>query len=156
MAGSSATRQRAHEFLLAQRDALARRGAVVASWRWYRGRRLGPYFRLSVRIGGRQRSVYLGANRALAEEIAGELASLQARIRERRKLGRLRAEARKGLTGALRELDVQLARVGLHRKGREIRGHRALAAAFRAGRGRVDRIPSSRAVPREEGMGENP
>ncbi len=41
------------ERVLALSGRFAVQGSVVAGWRVYRGRRLGPYFRLAYRDGGR-------------------------------------------------------------------------------------------------------
>ena len=41
-------------------DLFIRQGAVVAAWRTYRKRKLGPYYHLVFRDEGRQKSIYLG------------------------------------------------------------------------------------------------
>jgi len=102
----------------------ARQGAVVASWREYRGRRLGPYFRLAWRDQGRQRSVYLGCCRALVDQVRQALAAVQAPLRRSQWLRRMKAEAKAALRASKAELDRQLRAVGLFLKGFEIRGRR--------------------------------
>ena len=57
------TDQKSHKALTLLREAPTRfacQGTVTTSWRTYRGRRLGPYYRLAWRENGRQRSIYLG------------------------------------------------------------------------------------------------
>ncbi len=58
-------------------DRFARQGAVVASWRTYRGRRLGPYYRLAWRENRRQRSIYLGPGGPLVDEARRRLHQAQ-------------------------------------------------------------------------------
>jgi len=48
------------ELIASQPALFQRQGSVVAGWRNYRGRRLGPYHRLAYRHRGRQCSIYLG------------------------------------------------------------------------------------------------
>jgi hypothetical protein len=110
--------------LAARAPLLARQGSVQGSWRFYHGRRRGPYFRLVWREGGRQESLYLGADRALAEEVRRALAELQAPLREQRALDRLRTLARAALKRHKRDLDRELRRRGAYLKGYEIRGRR--------------------------------
>ena len=52
--------ERVRAAVMAEPRRFARQGSVVASWRVYAGRRLGPYLRLAYREGRRQRSIYLG------------------------------------------------------------------------------------------------
>jgi hypothetical protein len=111
--------------LLAARAALfSRQGSVQESWRFYHGQRRGPYFRLVWRQGGKQQSLYLGADRALAEEVRRALGELQAPLREQRALDRLRTLARAALKQHKRDLDRELRRRGAYLKGYEIRGRR--------------------------------
>jgi hypothetical protein len=120
-------RQAAARFIAAHRALLARQGSFAATWRTRAGRRTGPYFLLVVRDAqGRQRSVYLGVNGKLAEEVRAELARLQAPERERRVFCRVKRQLRRALARAQQELDRQLAPAGLWRKGSEIRGWRTL------------------------------
>jgi hypothetical protein len=100
----------------------------VATWRTYRGRRLGPYFRLAYRKGRRQLSIYLGRSAELAQRVRELLADLQKDHRWRRITRRMRAEIRKSFRRSLEYLDRQLAVLGIRRKGFEFRGmRRALA-----------------------------
>ena len=65
------------------RDQLSRQGTVVEAYRTYRGRKLGPYYRLAYRDrDGRQRSIYLGASAELAEQVRRLLVECQAELHE--------------------------------------------------------------------------
>ena len=105
-------------------------GTVVASWRTYRGRRLGPYFRLAYRKGRRQWSIYLGRSEELAQRVRDLLAGLQKHNRWRRTSRRMQARARAALREAKVQMKKELARWGITLKGWEFRGvRRALATA---------------------------
>lgn len=106
--------------------ALARQGTVVAGYRRRGGLRLGPYFKLTCRIGGRQTSVYLGADGALVQGVRQRLDALRRERSERLQLARLRQELQRHAREARRHLDEQLRTVGLRRQGHEIRGWRRL------------------------------
>ena len=111
--------------LIASRpEIFARRGSVVASWRTYRGRRLGPYFRLTYREAGRQCSVYLGRAGRVVETVRERLAELQGPLKRSRIYRQARAEIKAALGPVKRELDRRLRRVGLYMKGFEVRGWR--------------------------------
>jgi hypothetical protein len=105
---------------------LAGQGSVVKSWRYYRGRRLGPYYRLSYRAGGCQHAIYLGADEDLADEIRQLLSDLQKKQKRRRTLARIRKQAKKSLAVERGKLREELEKVGLRLKGAEIRGLRGL------------------------------
>ena len=119
-------RQRVMDLIAANSEVLTRQGAVVESWREYRGRRLGPYFRLAYRIDERQRSIYLGTDVKLAKNICELLADLHAPRRKRQALSRMRESARKNLAKHKDRLRKELAEVGLYQKGNEFRGLRNL------------------------------
>jgi hypothetical protein len=99
-----------------------RQGAVVASWRQWAGRRLGPYYRLAYREQGRQRSIYLGKSESLAEKVRQLLAAVQQPRREERCLERLQANARAALRATKDQLRKHLAVWGIRLKGSEFRG----------------------------------
>ena len=107
----------------------ARQGSVVATWRSYGGRRLGPYYRLVYREEGRQRTVYLGRAGELVDRVRAALAKLQRPIRERRRLARIGGQIRVSLRREKARLGMILRRWGLYLKGFELRG----------GRGRLER-----------------
>jgi hypothetical protein len=106
---------------------LCRQGAVVRT----RRRRnqdaaAGPYFAVAYRDDeGRQRSVYLGPESDLVAEVRELLAEYRRPLREQRDLARVRAALRRALRAERAQLDRQLAKVGLARKGAEIRGWRS-------------------------------
>lgn len=107
---------------------LSRGGAVVASWRVYRGRRLGPYFRLTCRTDGKQRSCYLGTDTELADQVREELRRLQAPLVAERKLNGHRRSLRRELGRLRRLLDRELQACGLWLQGGEVRGWRSRPA----------------------------
>ena len=118
------TSHRALDLIASNAALFARQGAVVASWRDYRGRKLGPYYRLAYREDGRQRSVYLGCCARLVERVRQALAAVQAPLRQSRVLRRLKTRAKAAFRAAKAELDRRLRPVGLFLKGMEIRGWR--------------------------------
>lgn len=118
------------EFISTNGALFDRQGSVQESWRYYQGRRLGPFFRLVFRRNGWQQSRYLGADPILAADVRRALRDLQRPRRERRLLDHLRAYARPALAEAKRVLDTELRRYGACRKGFEIRGVRRLRAAL--------------------------
>ncbi|MFH1269080.1 MAG: hypothetical protein ABIK89_25415 [Planctomycetota bacterium] len=88
---SAARFERVEAQVLAAPGVFAVGGTVVSTWRTYRGRRLGPYFRLAYRKGGRQWSIYLGRSEGLARRVRDLLARLQHPRRWRRASRRLQA-----------------------------------------------------------------
>lgn len=129
------------QFLAEHGEVLACHGAVVASYRRRGGRRLGPYFKLTCRIGGRQTSVYLGTDGALVHGVRQRLEELRRKRSERLQLARLRRELRRRAREARRHLDEQLRSVGLRRQGHEIRGWRR--STPQATMPRTDGVPSA-------------
>jgi len=99
-------------------------GSVHQSWRYYRGRRVGPYYRLLYRNRGSQEIIYLGKDDILAEQVSALLRVWQAPMRERHYLSLLRSRARAAFRAHQRALDRELWNQGLYRKGNEIRGWR--------------------------------
>ena len=106
---------------------LAKQGRVVEAWRTYRSRKLGPYFRLAYREHGRQQSIYLGKSRELADRVRALLEDCQARVRKQRAWQGLRAQARAELKRNKAAWREELAKVGLHLQGSEVRGWGALS-----------------------------
>ncbi|MEM9659553.1 MAG: hypothetical protein AAF961_14430, partial [Planctomycetota bacterium] len=106
-----------------------RQGAVVATWRTVVSRRtgearkLGPYYSLRYRDGGRQQAFYLGRSSAFADAAKKVLAMLQAPRRQSLKIARLRRAIKESLRRSKAELDRQLReQFGARLKGWEIRG----------------------------------
>lgn len=117
-------RQRVWAFINTHRDRLGHQGAVIETWRTRGGRRLGPYFALKLRVDGRQRSLYLGADAQLAGEVRAELAQLQAPVRNQRWFRRQEQVIRRELARCRNELNRELSSSLLYAKGSEIRGWR--------------------------------
>ena len=105
-------------------DVFSRQGSVVATWRSYAGRKLGPYFRLVYRRDGRQLSVYLGRAGQLVDRVRAALAKLKQPLRRHRTLVRLQKQVRASLRLEKARLNQILGKWGLHLKGFELRGPR--------------------------------
>ena len=116
------TAHRALDLIASQAGLFARQGAVVATWRDYRGRKLGPYYRLAYRENGRQRSVYLGRCPTLVARVREALAAVQAPLRQSRALRRMKTQAKAAFRAAKAELDRRLRPIGLFLKGMETMG----------------------------------
>jgi hypothetical protein len=110
--------------IAARPKVFARQGTIVASWREYRGRKLGPYYRLAYRKDGRQRSIYLGRSQSLIERVRAALAALRAPLRRLRSLAKMQESIRTSLRREKIRLDGMLREFGLYLKGFEVRGWR--------------------------------
>ena len=111
------------QFLAEHRQQLVYQGAIVGSWRRRGGKTTGPYYRLTCRdAAGRQRSVYLGADSTLVAAARRALRDLQASAVAQRQLAQVRTSLQQGLLRARRQLDDELAALGLRRQGSEVRG----------------------------------
>ena len=115
---------RVQAFLQAHQALFANQGIVAATWRTYRGKRLGPYFQLAYRDRGRQHWVYLGRSPDLADRVRNLLARLQAPRDRRRQSRRLQSQVRSSLRRAKNHLAQILAVWGINLKGFEFRGAR--------------------------------
>lgn len=125
--------ERVKKTVLAAPSRFAAQGAVVAGWRERGGRRLGPYYRLAYREGGRQRSIYLGRYGELVRRVRALLVGLKRPLRERRRMRRLKAQVRAALGRCKARVAELLAPWGVRTKGFEFRGAaRALAAYVEA------------------------
>lgn len=103
------------------RELLARRGAIVPSWRSWRGKKSGPYFLLLLRDEhGSGLTMYLGVEGPVVAVARTELAQLQTRYREHRAACRVMRQLRRELRRAKKELDRQLLLSGLSRNGMAI------------------------------------
>jgi hypothetical protein len=101
---------------------LSRQGYIVETWREYRGRRLGPYYRLRYRAEGRGRSIYLGRDAAFAEEVRDRLRDLQSPLRKKREAHKRWKQERAQLRKLKARWEVELRKIGLRLKGFEVRG----------------------------------
>lgn len=107
-----------------QADRFRSQGAVIETWRYHRGVRLGPYYRLAFRGEGRQRSIYLGTDPELADEVRRWLKAQQANRREELQRRRWLKSLRSRLRKCKEEWARELRKVGLYLKGSEVRGWR--------------------------------
>jgi len=111
--------------LIARRAELfARQGSIVAAWRRRGSRTYGPYYRLSYREDGRQRSVYLGREGAVVAQLRQELADLQRPWRQYRAVARLERQVETALRAEKGRLNRHLRLLGLRLQGFEVRGWR--------------------------------
>jgi hypothetical protein len=113
--------------------ALARQGFLAAEFRRRGRRRLGPYYKLRWRRGGRQRVRYVGQDPARAERLRAALDDLQRPARLARQLSRLMDEARRHLRRAKEALAPHLAGQGLRYHGFTARRPRTPAGQAGAG-----------------------
>lgn len=118
-------RMKVERFFVEHREAISRQGVVVATYRHRDGRRLGPYFRLSCRIGKRQVSIYLGADEQLIRFARDYLSRLQHARKVNMQMAKLRRRLRRQARLARLSLDAELKPLGLYRQGNEIRGWRS-------------------------------
>lgn len=112
--------------LAAHPEIFRRQGTVIVSWRSHQGRKLGPYFRLAYRQGGRQCALYLGSSAELAAQVRDALQVLQA---PRQRQQAWQVQWKKGRAALRRQKhlwDTELRKLGLYLKGYEIRGYRSL------------------------------
>jgi len=114
--------ERALALIASRPELFVRQGAVVATWRWYKGRRLGPYWRLAYREAGRQCSVYLGRMGEGVEQVRQALARWQDFRRWRTTYRRPRRQVKASFRAHLARFHRQLHALGLWRKGPEVRG----------------------------------
>ncbi len=102
---------------------LAAQGTIVRTYRARGKRRYGPYYRLTVRDDhGVQKSLHLGQDPVLLEHVRKRLAELRGPLKQRRLLARITRELRQQHRIEKQKLDAELLKVGLYRKGNEIRG----------------------------------
>ena len=125
-------------FFTLHSDGLARQGAVVSTWRWSKGRRLGPYYRLDVRDdGGRKCALYLGREGPLVAAVQARLDQLQHPHRQQQQLARATRILRRWRRAAYAHLGAELKKIGLRLQSSEVRGvanqrHALAPAAVRA------------------------
>lgn len=110
------------EFILDRRPVFLRQGSVVATWRSYRGNRLGPFYSLRYRIDGRQAAIYLGRSAALVRQVRNLLRDIQ----QARQIARLKRQARAEFRRQKRLLEQDLASMGLSLRGFEVQGWRGV------------------------------
>ena len=110
---------------LAERPGLfRRRGSIVATYRRRNGRTFGPYYRLTYREDGHQRSIYLGGPGELLDQVREKLRLLQQPLKQFRLFNSLERESRASLRIEKAKLAMLLRSHGLSMKGFEVRGWR--------------------------------
>jgi len=103
--------------LLAMQELLAVGGSVRSYWKNYRGKRLGPYYRVDYHKDGRRRSLYLGSDPRLAGEVGRLLENWQRGRRQDLCVRRLRKKIRASLRQEKANLQKLLAPLGFRMKG---------------------------------------
>lgn len=96
---------------------LAKQGSIIATWRSYKGRRIGPYYRVMFRHNGRLQSAYLGKDGELAAIIQSALDLLREPGRQQREFARLRRQIKRSLMN-----QKSLFRQRLREQGRDLKG----------------------------------
>lgn len=111
--------------LLSSRPALFRRqGSVAESWRRRGQKTFGPYYRLSYREDGRQKSVYLGRAGKLVAKVRDMLAGLRQSLRQSQAWQRCRWQVLEKVRENKNRLSTLLGSLGLRMQGFEVRGWR--------------------------------
>jgi len=100
-------------------------GAIITTWRNYKGRKLGPYYRLRFRAQGRIREVYLGREGPRVQAVRDRLAELHAALARRRMYDKMVKTARARPHVDLAALQQQLEAAGLRSQACQVRGLRA-------------------------------
>jgi hypothetical protein len=109
--------ERLRSQILERKNLIAIDGTVAASWVNYRGKRLGPYYRVAFRENRTLRAIYIGRDEQLAKIAKDLLDELKRSRREGRWLRRMRAAARDALLRSLAEAETFVAPLGYHRRG---------------------------------------
>jgi hypothetical protein len=109
----------------------ARQGAIVESWRYKNGQKLGPYYRLAYRAAGRQCSIYLGKSENLLRQVRRLLEKLQNPLKTSRILRRAQKAAQADLKRHMAQFRLDLLKVGLQLRGYAARGWRRFRALRR-------------------------
>ena len=112
--------------ILAHPDLFSRQGVVEMKYHGPPARRRGPYFSLRFRESGRHRSIYLGREGPLIQQVRALLAQLQDPIRRTRASRQARRQLMSILRGYNANLAARLGAIGLRMKGFEVRGWRGL------------------------------
>jgi hypothetical protein len=118
----SGAEQRVMRWMMDRAALLSRQGYVAETWRFHRGRRLGPYYQLRYREQHCARSLYLGRDPALTEQVRERLRHMQATRRVMREAKKEWQRERATLRQLLAPARAELRRIGLWMKGFEIRG----------------------------------
>jgi hypothetical protein len=107
--------------LLAHQELIAKDGCLAATWKNYRGKRLGPYYRVEFRQDRAVKTIYLGRDPLLVEFATALIDDIKKPSRQKRYLRRLRAEIRASLRRTFAEAEQFVAPFGYHRRGLSFR-----------------------------------
>jgi hypothetical protein len=110
--------------IAARPDLFSRQGYVAPTYRCREGKTFGPYYCLTYREDGRQRSIYLGRPGTLVEAVRQALDACQQSRAQRRLLTRIERQVRASLRLQKFRLGALLRPFGLRLKGYEVRGWR--------------------------------
>ncbi|MBN2579229.1 MAG: hypothetical protein JXB10_09580 [Pirellulales bacterium] len=110
--------------ILGLKNIFAHQGAVVESWRYKNGRKIGPYYRLAYRVAGRQRSIYLGKSQKLLRQVRRLLEKLQRPVKTRRTLRQAQKVFQESMKRHQAQFRIDLLKVGLQLRGYAVRGWR--------------------------------
>jgi hypothetical protein len=110
--------------ILALKTVLARQGTIVASFRTYNGRKLGPYYRLAYRTEGRQRSIYLGKSKKILRQVRRLLEKLQKPSKTKRFMRQAQKTFQETMKKHMAQFRIDLLKVGLQLRGYAARGWR--------------------------------
>lgn len=139
---------RIDNFFAKHSASLARQGAVVASWRWREGRRIGPYFRLDVRDErGRTVALYLGLESPLVAAVRARLAQQRLPHQEQQQFAEAYRILRRGQRAAQANLASELEKVGLRLQGLEVRGFALAKGALERAVSLTDLVQEQEQVP---------
>ena len=109
----------------------SRQGTVVSGWRRRGQKRMGPYYRFCYRDGPCLRSIYLGREGPLVEQVRQALAAVQGPWQRRRNYQRERREIVASLRAHKSVLNRRLRLLGLRLQGFEVRGWRTSPAKLK-------------------------
>jgi hypothetical protein len=103
--------------VLEHRELIKQDGCIGATWKTYRGKRLGPYYRVEFRENSAIKTIYIGRNEELTKMASALIEKLKQPCREDRLLRRARAAARAALRHSLADAETYLAPLGYYRRG---------------------------------------
>jgi hypothetical protein len=106
------------------KNIFSRQGTIVASFRTYNGRKLGPYYRLAYRAEGCQRSIYLGKSKKILRQVRRLLEKLQKTVKTKRFMCQAQKTFQKMMKKHQAQFRIDLLKVGLQLRGYAARGWR--------------------------------
>ena len=103
--------------VLKYNELIAQDGCIGEIWKTYRGKRLGPYYRVEFRENRATRTIYIGRDEQLAKMASAMIDELKHPRREDRIIRRARMAARAALRRSLAEAEALAAPLGYRRRG---------------------------------------